>query len=58
LFGLAAVEDGIYFVDDSSNTFNLFHLSGLAVSLNLRIASRGPSRNHGRQIRTARCGVR
>jgi hypothetical protein len=25
LFGLAATSDGVYFVDDSSNTFNLFH---------------------------------
>ena len=25
LFGLIAVPDGVYFVDDASNTFNLLH---------------------------------
>jgi hypothetical protein len=25
LFGLTAVSDGVYFVDDASNTLNLFH---------------------------------
>jgi hypothetical protein len=25
LFGLIAVTDGVYFVDDATNTFNLLH---------------------------------